>query len=267
MIAGSSFMGSHHDIVILKTSKNGVLSWVKYFGGTSDEMAYSGSIITGDSLIVTGRTTSYGNGNSEILAMKLDSFGYIKWAKAYGGNKYDEGSFIRQIPSKNIYLVGRTESYGLGKSDVIFLKLSNSGSILWSREYGGTLDEKHGATNAYINSDNSIIIPSHSTSFNIGNGNSTDQDIYLIKTDVNGLINCNYRTATPGTTNVTLTTGTYSLDELSQNPTNSTHNISSTTRNIISLDIEPHIDLGADTSMCLNNTMQLNAYYHTASEL
>ncbi|WP_437898536.1 outer membrane protein assembly factor BamB family protein [Sorangium sp. So ce124] len=75
------------------------------------------------------------------------------WARGYGGSGWDNGLSIVSDASGNYYVSGDFEGtvdFGAGpltsagQSDVFFLKLDPSGSVIWSRRYGTEFDDQSG---------------------------------------------------------------------------------------------------------------------------
>jgi len=67
----------------------------------------------------------------------LDSNGTVQWQKTYGGLSHDNGQSIQQTNDNGYIVVGHTESFGEGASDIWVLKLDDIGNVQWQKTYGG----------------------------------------------------------------------------------------------------------------------------------
>ncbi len=68
--------------------------------------------------------------------LKLNKKGEIEWFKSIGGNSIDVGYFVHQNENNTYFVLGRTESFGLGFSYIWVIKLSSEGNIIWQKVYG-----------------------------------------------------------------------------------------------------------------------------------
>ena len=100
-----------------------------------------------------------------------------KIVKTFGGTQNDRGYAV-QATNDGYIIIGSTNSYGSGGSDVWLLKLDFEGQEEWSRTYGGTGNDV--GRDVKITSDpEGFIITGLTSSFN-SNGNS---DMWIIRTD------------------------------------------------------------------------------------
>ncbi len=116
-------------------------TWTRVFGGTGHDRFSAGATIpkTSDGgNVIAGGTESFGAGDSDIWALKLDSSGGIEWQYTYGGSEFDSTNSIQETGDGGYVIAGRTESYGAGASDIWVLKLDSLGDIEWQRTYGGS---------------------------------------------------------------------------------------------------------------------------------
>ncbi len=118
-------------------------------------------------------------GISDMKIVKTDNSGNISWIKTYGGNDYDMSFAIQQTTDGGYIVGGRTDSFGAGASDFFLLKTNSSGDSLWSRTYGGPLDER--AFSVLQTQDGGYIIAGYTHSFGEG-----FFDFYFVRTDGNG---------------------------------------------------------------------------------
>ncbi len=177
-----SFGQGSTDVYIIKLDSAGNMLWSRVIGGNADDMAADVIQTTDNGFLLTGVTHSFGQGNGDILVIKLDSNGNLQWTRTIGGNNTDWGADAVQADDGGYVITGVTSSFGQGTYDVYILKLDSSGNLLWTRTIGGTNDDRSYAI-AKTN-EGKYIITGYTKSFGQGN-----EDIYLIKLDNNGNIN------------------------------------------------------------------------------
>ena len=93
----------------------------------------------------------------------------------------DLGLYVQQTADSGYVLVGETDSFGTGLSDVWLIKTDRHGTVQWNRTYGSPLNE-WGYTVAQTTDGGYIVIGS---TYSIGAG---DADIWLIKTAADGTL-------------------------------------------------------------------------------
>jgi len=91
--------------------------------------------------LIAGMTTTTIVGDSDIYLIKTDYSGNILWTKTYGGSLPDYPHALIRTNDSNYFMLGFTKSYGAGGADIWLLKIDPSGTLLWSKAYGGTGDE------------------------------------------------------------------------------------------------------------------------------
>jgi hypothetical protein len=112
------------DIWLIKTDSSGELIWEKIFGGSDFEAPGSVRQTNDGGYIIVGRTSSYGQGSSDIWVIKTDEFGNLQWDRLYSGSEREEGKAVVQISNNSFVIAGNTESYGDGLKDFIIFKIS-----------------------------------------------------------------------------------------------------------------------------------------------
>lgn len=174
-----SFGAGDSDVYLIKTDASGDTLWTKTYGGANYDRGYS-IVQTSEGYIIAGVTESFGAGERDVYIIKTNSTGDTLWTKTLGGIGYDIAYFIQKTYDDDYILVGDTESYGAVDGDVFLIKIDSGGDVYWTRTIGGS-EFDHGNC-VQQTSDEGYIITGSSYSYSI----SDDNDIYLVKTDVNG---------------------------------------------------------------------------------
>ncbi|MFC1972623.1 hypothetical protein ACFLVE_04395 [Chloroflexota bacterium] len=124
-----SFGAGGEDAWLLKLDSQGIITWQKTYGGTSDDWAESVQQTSDGGYIVVGCTESFGAGDVDGWIFKLSSQGSVQWQKTYGGSNWDYTYSIQQTSNGGYIVAGETLSFGAGNGDCWILKLDESGDI------------------------------------------------------------------------------------------------------------------------------------------
>ncbi|MCP4704907.1 MAG: T9SS type A sorting domain-containing protein [candidate division Zixibacteria bacterium] len=162
--------------IIIVPSHSQDLVWSTNYGGNYNDEAYSGVPTTDDCIAIIGSTYSNGAGEFDFYLLKVNSAGDTVWCRTYGGADTEYGYDIKQTYDDGYILVGSTQSFGSGGSDIYMIRTDSEGNKLWDKTYGGvTKDEGYSVE---ITSDKGFIICGNTDSYGAGYS-----DLYLIKTD------------------------------------------------------------------------------------
>lgn len=153
--------------------------WTRTYGGGSSDLGYFVQQTFDGGYIIAGCTESFGAGSSDAYLVKTDRNGNEVLSKTYGGANHDECHSARETSDGGYIIVGYTESFGAGGSDVYLIKTDMNGDTLWTKTYGGTRSEA--GYSVQQTSDGGYIITGYTGSFALGNS-----DVYVIKTDAHG---------------------------------------------------------------------------------
>ena len=98
------------------------------------------------------------------------------WTKTFGGTDNDGGVSVNQTFDGGYIIVGYTNSFGAGSSDVWLIRTNTIGDTLWKKTFGGVSID--GGMSVQQTMEGGFITVGGTESY--GNGGS---DIWLIKTD------------------------------------------------------------------------------------
>ncbi len=101
------------------------------------------------------------------------------WSDSYGGYYNECGHSAVRLSNGDLLLVGSTFSYGSGDYDIYLVKVDSTGTMIWSKTYGGSGTEY--GYDIQMTSDSGFVIVGSTTSS--GSGKS---DLYLIKINASG---------------------------------------------------------------------------------
>lgn len=150
------------------------------FGGYGHDIGYGVLQTYKGQYAVCGSTGSFGNGNSDVYLALVDTMGWVRWEKSYGGFNNDVGRSIIQLPDSGFVIAGYSNSFGSGGYDMFVVRTDKDGTLIWQKSFGG-LDWDFGYAVRTTPGSDSLIIAGSTYSFGYGK-----QDGYIVKTDLNG---------------------------------------------------------------------------------
>ncbi|MCD4795327.1 MAG: T9SS type A sorting domain-containing protein [Bacteroidales bacterium] len=184
VIAGNTqpigIMGSY--VWLIKTNSYGDTLWTKKWGETPVPNINTGRCVqlTSDGgYIISGHSQFLGPNNEDVYLIKTDANGNQEWVNFYGGTGYEIGYWTQQTSDEGYIIVGYTTSFGSGMEDVYLIKTDASGTVEWTKIYGGTGTDS--GFSVQQTSDDGYIIAGFTDSFGQGS-----YDAYIIKTNAAG---------------------------------------------------------------------------------
>lgn len=158
--------------------------WEIYFGTNKDDLGEAivetrdlGYIIAGYSQ--TGSAGGPGN-NFDIYVIRTDVDGDEVWSRFYNDGASERAYDITTATDGGYVIAGDIKINQADELDAYLLKIDEKGDVQWRRQYGG-LDADQ-VFSVSPTPDGGYILSGRTRSFGAGG-----EDMYLIKTDVNGI--------------------------------------------------------------------------------
>jgi len=181
IVAGttSSFGQGNTSAYLVKTDSLGKHKWSNAYGGGQNDWAMSVEVTADSGYFVAGYSNSFNPPNGyDGWYFRTDKAGNLLWQKNVSGDDWD---FIYgSVPlGEGFILCGETFTNSNGSADAWLLRIDKNGDTLWSKHFGGALDEKF----------NSVCIINnriYATGSNITNAADTLFNAWVVKLDTNG---------------------------------------------------------------------------------
>ncbi|MFX1253437.1 MAG: hypothetical protein ACFFCZ_17645 [Promethearchaeota archaeon] len=169
---------------LVKTDSNGLVQWNCTYGYDEnkeygDEVTWGITQHEDGGFILTGQLDFTGN-RPALWVMKVDSNGLEEWNQTYD-NDYSWGVSVVQVGDGGVVVGGTSRATWNGTRNFLLMKLDTNGTVQWKRIYGNQADQVLKA-----------FIQTSDTGFALAGINASEylyepQDIWLIKTDSNGM--------------------------------------------------------------------------------
>jgi len=174
-----SYGAGSSDIYLVRTDSLGDTLWTRTYGNSQPDEGRAVKQTEDGGFIITGCTRLPGGGASDLSLVRTDAEGHVQWTRSYGGTYADAGGDVVQEGSRGFTVVGHTESFGAGRSDVWLLRTDVNGDSLWTRTFGGP-NKDYGYA-LVSTEDGGYVIVGSTESFGAG-----DCDVWVIRIDARG---------------------------------------------------------------------------------
>lgn len=125
------------DVWFVKIDSMGNKLWETTYGGPKDDIGNDLIQTMDGNYAFISSSKSFGAGNFDFWAMKVDTKGAKIWKKAEGGKGADIGASIAENPKdSSIILCGTTFSNANGQSDLWLINLTKEGRKDWRKNFG-----------------------------------------------------------------------------------------------------------------------------------
>ena len=179
VVAGytSSFGSGATDMYAMNIDETGGVLWSNAYGGAGWEYGYGMCPAHDGGYLLTGYSTSFGDGSKDVFVVKIDENGNEDWMQTYGGIGLDVGMSVCQT-DEGYLVAGYTESFGAGENDMYVIGIDQTGAVLWEKQLGGTAAEL--GYEIQKTSDGNFVLVGASGS------DRANYDVYLAKIAANG---------------------------------------------------------------------------------
>jgi hypothetical protein len=179
---GSNFDPHIRDVYLVKTDSLGDTLWTKTYGYIRGDWGCSIQQTSDEGYIITGVTTDETGVNAmDVWLLKTDAGGDTLWTRTFGGTSNEWGNSVQQTFDGGYIITAHTSSFGPRSSNVWLIKIDSSGSYIWDRIFGGNKDDL--GNSVQQTTDGGYIIAGVTYSYV-----ALGSDIYLIKTDEDGMV-------------------------------------------------------------------------------
>jgi hypothetical protein len=183
LVAGytESFGSGGKDMYLLKLNQLGDTIWTRTYGAGLQDCAYAiCNALDGGYIVVGYKNGPSGWTKGDLWILKINENGDTLWTRMYGGTGEDYGISMHPTLDGNYIISGINSHQSAGGKDVWLLKVNTNGDTVWTKTYGGTLEDVGYGVNT--TADSGYII----TGYINGTGQWTAGDLWLIRTDSNG---------------------------------------------------------------------------------
>ena len=202
--------GNFSDAWVIKVSGSGTLVWQKAFGGSFNDQANSITATSDGGAVIAGWSNSNdgdvsglhgtAGGAADLWVFKIDANGSLQWSKTFGGTGNDYGQSVKQtndggfIVAANTYshdgdVAGNHDNSG-ATADVWAVKLDASGTLVWQKNYGGSLQDEANCVIQCTDHDYVIVGSSWSNNGDVSRGSfipaTSNPDYWTLKIDTIG---------------------------------------------------------------------------------
>ena len=132
-----SFGAGLEDVPLVKFDSVGAVVWEKTWGSSSGDIGRAVVATADGGFVVVGDTSQDGVSVNAFMT-KFDSSGTVSWSRTWGGTGADAALGVAVAANGDYILSGQTTSFGLGADDAFIARYDSTGTLLWSRTWGGT---------------------------------------------------------------------------------------------------------------------------------
>jgi hypothetical protein len=120
-----------HGSVNAQSGPNPDTLWTRFYSGHYNSLAR----LTDSAFFCAGSRSD------DSYLVKISLTGDSLWTRRYGGSATDYATEVQISPAGGLFIVGTTNSYGAGMTDIYVLRINDQGDTLWTRTLGGVSND------------------------------------------------------------------------------------------------------------------------------
>lgn len=121
------------DLWVVRLDAQGRTLWTQTFGGPENDRARAVTRTRDGSFVVVGFTASFGAGDRDLWAVKVNDAGRLVWARTFGGPKADYGFDVTALADGGVAIVGHEWTDAKRGRDFLVMRLDADGRPVWRR--------------------------------------------------------------------------------------------------------------------------------------
>jgi hypothetical protein len=147
-------------------------------------LQWSSSLINSDNQIITLGNNTIVNQGADVFISVFNEDGSLAWQKNYNssGSNNDYGIGLFVDIAKNIYICGTTDNATTGNNDVLLIKYSSNGNLVWANTFNSAFNKDDIATAIKVDANGNafVAVRSQSSTYNY--------DFLTLKLNSNGVL-------------------------------------------------------------------------------
>ena len=137
MLNGEDEADIYSDVYLVKVNVNGDTLWTNFYGRGANDWGASVVNTEDGGYVVTGIcdyawSTEY---KGDLNLVKADTDGNEEWYLSFGGTELDQGNCVQKTSDGGYIVVGYTNSYGAGSTDVWLLRFEGELAAVSGSEF------------------------------------------------------------------------------------------------------------------------------------
>lgn len=173
------------DIQLMRLRTNGNVVWTRNYGTNTNQMATYVRSDNNSNLYLTGHTEGGPMMGENMFLTKLDSTGNVSSSFMFGTDGDDRGYALNLLSNGDVNLTGKIQGVS-SSGDFAVLRVNSSGAIVNSSILGGDSSDGMFGVDAFLAPDGGVTVLSGGKSYL----NSNNYNLYMIKTESNGVVGC-----------------------------------------------------------------------------
>jgi hypothetical protein len=137
-----SYGAGDWDLYLIRIEAAGDTVWTRTLGGPGIDRAFATEPTRDGGSVFAGITSNDAAGPLDATLIRVDSAGDVVWAHSYGDEGSDIGHGVALAPDGGFLLVGYSDSFGAGNSDIYLVRTDSTGAALWTRTVGDAGDDR-----------------------------------------------------------------------------------------------------------------------------